>query len=238
MAYTESNPISIGNATKKSHFDTLWANVAAIWAGLVGKVTVTQPATGSTLTIAEGKTLTCTQDTSLDEAVAMSSKAPKASPVFTGNVTLSGNVVNTTLPGFFALKSAATPNTTGTGTEHTVICNTETYDQAANYDNSTGIFTAPVTGKYHFDMGIYLNGCTIATTFNLILHTSLRTYYVAFESRVASALDKGLYGSVLANMNATDIAYFTVSVSGEAADTVDVYGAASAYTFFSGYLVF
>jgi len=39
-----------------------------------------------TLTGTDGKTITCTQDTSLDEAVAMSSKAPKANPVFTGNV--------------------------------------------------------------------------------------------------------------------------------------------------------
>jgi len=43
----------------------------------VNKVTITPPATGSTLTIADGKTLTVTQNTSLDEAVAMSSKAPK-----------------------------------------------------------------------------------------------------------------------------------------------------------------
>lgn len=39
-----------------------------------------------TLTGTDGKTLTVTQDTSLDEAVAMSSKAPKASPEFTGDV--------------------------------------------------------------------------------------------------------------------------------------------------------
>uniref|UniRef100_A0A6M3K310 Uncharacterized protein n=1 Tax=viral metagenome TaxID=1070528 RepID=A0A6M3K310_9ZZZZ len=40
-----------------------------------------------TLTGTDGKTITCTQDTSLDEAVAMSSKAPKASPTFTTKIT-------------------------------------------------------------------------------------------------------------------------------------------------------
>ena len=40
------------------------------------------------LAITAGKTITVTQDTSLDEAVAMSSKAPKASPTFTGTVTI------------------------------------------------------------------------------------------------------------------------------------------------------
>lgn len=39
-----------------------------------------------TLTGTDGKTLTVTQDTTLDEAVAMSSKAPKGNPVFTGDV--------------------------------------------------------------------------------------------------------------------------------------------------------
>ena len=38
------------------------------------------------LAITAGKTITATENTSLDEAVAMSSKAPKASPSFTGNV--------------------------------------------------------------------------------------------------------------------------------------------------------
>ncbi|MCR4307646.1 MAG: hypothetical protein NUV80_03725 [Candidatus Berkelbacteria bacterium] len=40
-----------------------------------------------TLTGADGKIITVTQDTALDEAVAMSSKAPKVSPVFTGSTT-------------------------------------------------------------------------------------------------------------------------------------------------------
>jgi hypothetical protein len=40
-----------------------------------------------TLTGTDGKTITVTQDTSLDEAVAMSSKAPKASPTFTTQIT-------------------------------------------------------------------------------------------------------------------------------------------------------
>jgi len=40
-----------------------------------------------TLTGTDGKIITCTQNTDLDEAVPMSSKAPKASPTFTGTVT-------------------------------------------------------------------------------------------------------------------------------------------------------
>jgi len=61
MAWTTSNPVSIGGATKKSDYDKLWDN-AFLLAGV--------SFTGSTA----GKTITVTQDTSLDEAVAMSSK--------------------------------------------------------------------------------------------------------------------------------------------------------------------
>lgn len=53
-----------------------------------------------TFTGTDGKTITVTQDTSLDEAVAMSSKAPKASPSFTGNITVEvGSVYKGTYPG-------------------------------------------------------------------------------------------------------------------------------------------
>ena len=46
------------------------------------------------LVITAGKTITCTQDTSLDEAVAMSSKAPKESPTFTGKVIIPTATLN------------------------------------------------------------------------------------------------------------------------------------------------
>jgi len=43
-----------------------------------------------TLTGTDGKIITCTQNTALDEAVAMSSKAPKASPSFTVGIGIGG----------------------------------------------------------------------------------------------------------------------------------------------------
>ena len=46
-----------------------------------------------TLTGTDGKTITVTQDTSLDEAVAMSSKAPKSNPTFTGQINMPAGVV-------------------------------------------------------------------------------------------------------------------------------------------------
>ena len=52
----------------------------------------THKSTITGLSVTAGKTITATENTSLDEAVAMSSKAPKASPTFTGLVTTAGQI--------------------------------------------------------------------------------------------------------------------------------------------------
>jgi hypothetical protein len=63
----------------------------------------------------------------------------------------SGAIVNPTLPAFSAYKSANTLNATGNGTAVTVICNVEFFDQGGVYNAPTGVFTAPVTGRYYFE---------------------------------------------------------------------------------------
>ena len=53
-------------------------------------------------------------------------------------------------PAFFAYNSTARTNVTGDGTAYTMIFNTEVLDQNSDYNNTTGVFTAPVTGYYKF----------------------------------------------------------------------------------------
>ena len=62
-----------------------------------------------TLTGTDGKTITCTANTTLDEAVSMSSKAPKASPSFTGKI------VNNVIPAFTAGDTVITDIIAGGG---------------------------------------------------------------------------------------------------------------------------
>ncbi len=127
------------------------------------------------------------------------------------------------VPSFSAVLSTSANNHTGNGTTYTVICDTETYDVMSNYNNGTGTFTAPYTGKYQFEFQLYLTGCTIASSCAISVATTARTYTNGLF-RAAGAQDFRTHLSCIADMTAADTATFTVSAFGEAADTDDVLG--------------
>ena len=59
----------------------------------------------------------------------------------------SGRILSPARPAFSGIHINAGGNTGLTGT---VIMNTEDFDIGGNYDNSTGIYTVPVTGIYRY----------------------------------------------------------------------------------------
>lgn len=65
---------------------------------------------------------------------------------------------------FLAKPSGTLTNVTGDSTIYTVVFGTETIDRGGDYDNTTGIFTAPVTGKYRFVVGLSFTGIGVAHT--------------------------------------------------------------------------
>lgn len=152
-------------------------------------------------------------------------------------VTANNEVTNASQPAFLARVGTTLTNVVGKDATYTIILTTEVFDQNADYDNGTGVFTAPVTGRYQFTAAVYLTGATIMTAAELQLVTSNRTYELDYNIAGASANDRTLKGSALVDMDAGDTAYITVFAIGESANTVDVYGHASlVYTYFSGYL--
>lgn len=67
-------------------------------------------------------------------------------------------------PAFCAYKSSSTSNVTGDDTAYTVIFDTEVFDQASNYNNSTGVFTAPVAGRYAFACSVRMGNLSASFT--------------------------------------------------------------------------
>jgi hypothetical protein len=137
-------------------------------------------------------------------------------------------------PAFLAYNSATDSNQTGNGAVVTVDFDTEVFDQSSNFAADT--FTAPVDGRYRLSAAVSLATTTSASISVVTLITTNRSYLL--ERKAGLAGYNILGGSVIADMDASDTAYITLQVSGEAGDTVAVGGNASTLiTYFSGELV-
>lgn len=145
-------------------------------------------------------------------------------------------------PAFLAYRSANVSNVTGAGTVYTVPFNTEVFDQGSDYNNGTYTFTAPVTGRYYFSVGIGVFGLTAAMTQATIdIVTSNRTYRSqewSWGTTANASASLTTSFSVFADMDAADTALVQLTISNGAGDTADLDGGTTpARTFFAGHLV-
>jgi hypothetical protein len=120
-----------------------------------------------------------------------------------------------------------------------LVYNSEVFDQNNNFNPSTGIFTAPVTGRYLFSATVLVQNSSVGAEYDLQLKTSNRYYYgspgrIEYQTTGVSWGDGYISMQVtqIADMDANDTAYITFTTFGAGY----IYGG-DGWTRFSGCLI-
>jgi hypothetical protein len=200
-------------------------------------LTVPQGGTGLTATTINQLLYSSAANTIAGLATANSAILATNSSGVPSITTASGNWLNTSRTAFNVTPNGTISNVTGDGTQYTIIFGLSGFDQGSNFNTGTGTFTAPVTGKYQFNVNVLLLGVTLAMQIQSEFITTARTYNIVDQPGAITGNHSIAY-SILASMTAGDTATVAVTVSG-GTKTVSVYGVsvADSRTNFSGYLV-
>ncbi len=171
-----------------------------------------------------------------------------------GSITFEGDYTNTTpaftkllgvdrvgatqphQPNFSGELSIAVANVTGDGTSYTLLCQ-EAYDANANYNPATGVFMAPVTGRYQFWVAVFFESLDVAHTTGTVTLAAGTRGYIIWSGNIGAVrtVTNGFIvsGSVQADMTAGQTAVVSVLVSG-GAKVVDI---GTTFTRFQGALL-
>ena len=149
--------------------------------------------------------------------------------------TASGEINLQLQPSFMAYVNANVANVTGDGTQYK-ICddnNTTVFDQNSDYDDN-GVFTAPVNGRYQFNVGCSLLDIVAATKdCGLYITTSQDFFFInRSDMNYGTTLTSG---GTLAYLDAADTAHSLIIVSG-GTKTLDVEGGSTLTSYFGGFL--
>jgi hypothetical protein len=154
--------------------------------------------------------------------------------------TASGNWNNTSRSAFFVYLTTDVTNATGDGTAYTVIYDTKSFDQGNDFTLATGIFTAPVTGRYQFNcvLSYNPNASTVTVGTVVLVTTGLNIAMVRCNGAVDTVSPTSRSGSVICPMTAGDTAKIVTTLTG-GTKTVTIVGATAGRpnTHFSGFLV-
>lgn len=150
-------------------------------------------------------------------------------------------------PAFFAYLDTTVSNVTGNNTVYTVIFENDStapaFDTRSNYDTGTGVFTAPIAGRYRFEAGVYATGITaVADTFLVRFNINSGSKYVEFNQAFTAGAspyseNTGTLTAML-SLAASDTVKVEIRGQGEAGDVWDLTGETGGriFSWFSGQL--
>lgn len=155
-------------------------------------------------------------------------------------MTAAGECTMPLQPAFHAYLGTQDDNVTGDATAFTLGAGnalTEIFDQGGDFI-TTGTFTAPIGGRYFFQICVTTDGTLSGhTTWQAQIVTSNNTFNVAYTdgfANIAADGNLGENGATIANMDASDICTFVIVVTGST-KVVDIVAGAG-LTYVSGAL--
>ncbi len=155
----------------------------------------------------------------------------------TTKIDSSGRFTNSGQTAFTAHVSTPKTSVTGDGTTYTILFEVVDFDQGSNYNTGTGIFTAPISGKYLFTTCVSFSSVGGAHTSLIIQIFTPGINYELFRINpsaisVSGQVTFSAFFSI--NLTATDDVKIIVTVAG-GTKTVDIQG--TPQSFFGGYLI-